>query len=192
MALETTTGSKRMGCWRVRGMGNAQCTPKWRTWSRAGRRALLPARIWRLSARGTALAALASKPRHRSRSRLFNFKLTLVCTDPDTLWGVCEYLTRSGATLSSTSRLEYASEEATEADAIVLFADDYPYDEVVKTIAALSSGLVVVVTGRAGDFSVLRGRPDLRTRVIVLSRPTWGWMLLDAVRTGTTADPEGP
>jgi hypothetical protein len=121
---------------------------------------------------------------------LFDFKLTLVSSDPDTLWGVHDYLARSGASLSSTSRLEQASEEASDADAIVLFADDYPHDAVVSTIAGLSSRLVVIVTGRGSEFEPLRARRDLRTRVIVLPRPTWGWMLLDAVRVGTSDDPE--
>lgn len=122
---------------------------------------------------------------------LFDFKLTLVSNDPDTLWGVRDYLARSGASLSSTSRLEHAS-EASDVDAIVLYADDYPHDAVVSTIARMSSRLVVIITGHSGDFEPLRARRDLRTRVIVLPRPTWGWMLLDAVRAGTSDDPEGP
>ena len=122
---------------------------------------------------------------------MFDFKLTLVSNDPDTLWGVRDYLTRSGASLSSTSRLEHASETANDADAIVLFADDYPHDAVVNTVAGLSSRLVVIITGHSHEFERLRARRDLRTRVIVLPRPTWGWMLLDAVRVGTSDEPEG-
>jgi hypothetical protein len=137
---------------------------------------------------GTGIALYRSQP--FARPRLFDFKLTLVSSDPDALWGVHDYLTRSGASLSSTSRLEHASEKASDADAIVLFADDYPQEEVVDTIARLSSRLVVIVTGRGSEFQQLRARRDLRTRIIVLPRPTWGWMLLDAVRAGTSDDPE--
>lgn len=86
--------------------------------------------------------------------------------------------------------MEHAAEEASDADAIVLFADDYPQEAVVSTVARLSARLVVIITGRSNDFEPLRARRDLRTRVIVLSRPTWGWMLLDAVRAGTSDDPE--
>jgi len=124
-----------------------------------------------------------------SRCHLFDFKLTLVSSDPDALWGVRDYLTRSGASLSSTSRLEHASEDASDADAIVLFADDYPHEAVVSAVAGFSSRLVVIITGRSNEFDQLRARQDLRTRVIVLPRPTWGWMLLEAVRAGTSNEP---
>lgn len=125
-----------------------------------------------------------------TRLRLDDLKLTLVSRDPDTLWGVHDYLTRVGASLKTTSQLEQASEAGTNSDAIVLFADEYPYEAIVSTLAELPPRLVVIVTGRTNEFEPLRNRSDLRARLVVLRRPTWGWMLLDAVRAGVSDEPE--
>ena len=133
-------------------------------------------------------------PRFRraaKRFRLFNFTLTLVSKDPATLSGVRDYLRSSVASLTSASRLEHLSEETTHKDAIVLFADDYPSDEIVRRVPGLASKLVVIVTARAHDFDALRERTDVHPRITIVSRPTWGWVLLDAIRAGMGTDPEG-
>jgi hypothetical protein len=122
---------------------------------------------------------------------MFDFKLTLVSSDRDAVRGVESYLTRSGARVSTTSRLDDALGEPADADAVVLFADDYPPSDVLRTVRQLATRLVVIVSGHEQDFAALWSDAPPTARVVVLPRPTWGWMLLDAVRSGVKRGEEG-
>jgi hypothetical protein len=109
-------------------------------------------------------------------------KLTLVSADVE------GYLTHFGARLSSTSRLsEVATEaEAFGADAVVVFADDFAPEDVRAAVRALSVRLTVIVTTERVEYEALHVEfPD----VILLPRPTWGWVLLEAVRSGVSNAP---
>jgi hypothetical protein len=115
-------------------------------------------------------------------------KLTLVSADAETLRSVEGYLTHFGARLSSTSRLsEVATEaEAFGADAVVVFADDFAPEDVRAAVRALSVRLTVIVTTERVEYEALHVEfPD----VILLPRPTWGWVLLEAVRSGVSNAP---
>jgi hypothetical protein len=115
---------------------------------------------------------------------LFNVKLTLVSPDADVVRSVADYLSHFGARLSSTSRLSEIADAAEDAgaDTVVLFADDYSPEEVRTVVRTLSLRLTVIVTSERAEYETLRGQ--CATLVIVLPRPTWGWALLEAVRSG--------
>jgi hypothetical protein len=113
---------------------------------------------------------------------LSDFKLTLVSADA--LPSVEDYLRHFGARVSSTARLGELEDiaEAAGADAVVLFADDYSPEDVRATVRGLSLRLTVIVTTDRAEYESLHG--ECRSVVIILPRPTWGWVLLEAVRSG--------
>jgi hypothetical protein len=110
--------------------------------------------------------------------------LALISNDRQTLDGVKDYFERAGARVRTTSRLDEAEETAAGTDAVVFFADDYPLEDATITLAALSARLIVVVTVEVAAFSARRARWTKAGHVIVLPRPAWGWVLLEAVHEG--------
>jgi hypothetical protein len=115
---------------------------------------------------------------------LLEVKLTLIGKDHGTMDGVQEYFLRAGARVRTTSWLEEASSCAADADAVILFADHFPRQLALKTSLELGVGTVIVVTAETGYFSIARTTERLAARFLVLRSPVWGWMLLDAVRSG--------
>ncbi len=116
---------------------------------------------------------------------MLDVKLSVIGNDRETIDGVQEYLLRAGAGVRTTAFLEEAQFCAVGADAVILFADHYPLELALRTVVELSVGLIVIVTAEVGYFSDSRTAESLAPRVVVLRRPVWGWMLLDAVRLGT-------
>jgi DNA-binding response OmpR family regulator len=114
------------------------------------------------------------------------YTLLLVSTDANALRSVEDYLVNFGARLSSTARLSETARVAEEAnaDAVILFADDYTPAEVRTTVRALSSRLAVIVATRRADYDDLT--TELPSVVTILPRPLWGWVLLDTVRAGVS------
>jgi hypothetical protein len=129
-----------------------------------------------LGTRGTHVADVARD--------MLDAKLALIGTDPGTMDGVQEYFLRAGAAVCATALLEEAHAAAAGADAVILFADHYPRQSALRTVVELCVGTVIVVTTEVGFFSVSRTEQSVAPRVLVLRGPVWGWMLLDAVRSG--------
>ncbi|MEI8258941.1 MAG: hypothetical protein WCJ30_25000 [Deltaproteobacteria bacterium] len=122
------------------------------------------------------------------RRSMLDHRITLVSSSRETVDGVREYLGRAGARLTSTGRLVDAPATSAGADAIVLFADDFPRAAALSTFAALREALpstvIVVVTEAVEEFSPAERDRAAAGRVVVLRRPAWGWMLLDALLAG--------
>jgi hypothetical protein len=116
-----------------------------------------------------------------------NLKLALVSTNRETLDGVQDYFKRVGAKLSTVPRLEDTREKANGVDVVVLFADDYPREAVLRVVGELSVKLIIVVTAEVNAYEP-RPAGDGVPRVLVLARPAWGWMLLDAARLAVSRD----
>jgi hypothetical protein len=118
------------------------------------------------------------------RSPLVDLKLTLVSADADTLLRVAQYLSHFGSRISTTSRVGDAGEVAdgAGADALVLFADDYPAEDVRAAVRTCAVRLAVIVTSHGAEFAALAADPP--GAVIILPQPTWGWVLVEALRTG--------
>lgn len=64
-------------------------------------------------------------------------KITVVSNDTETLDSVQQYLRRVGACSVITSRLKEVPTMAADADAVVLFADDYPRDAALRAFGEL-------------------------------------------------------
>lgn len=111
-----------------------------------------------------------------------DLQLALISNDRRVAAGLQRYFDRLGARASSTSDLDEAPSSTRGADAVVLFADDYPEKNPLGILAGLSAKVVVVVTSDVAAFRQAVAGTSLRSKVVVLPRPAWGWMVLDAVR----------
>ena len=120
---------------------------------------------------------------------MLNQRIAVVSTSRETLDGVQEYLRRAGARPSAVPVLEDAALAARQSDALLLFADDFPTAASLRTLDGLSIGLLVVVTQEVESFRAQSAR-WARGRVVVLRRPAWGWMLIEALRSNGSKDPE--
>jgi hypothetical protein len=119
-----------------------------------------------------------------------NVSIALASTNRETLDGVQEYFTRVGARLSNISKLDDALRATERVDVVVLFADDYPREAILKVVSELSVKLIIVVTGDVNAYAP-RAAKGGAPRVLVLARPAWGWMLLDAVRMAVPSGGRG-
>jgi hypothetical protein len=77
---------------------------------------------------------------------------------------------------------------------MVLFPDDFSTDEVLRELARLRREepgvLPLVVTGEPKRYEQVV-RADMTGRApIVIPRPAWGWLILDAIREGMRSDLE--
>jgi hypothetical protein len=72
---------------------------------------------------------------------------------------------------------------AQSAQAVIFFADDYAKEsagETLRELRARRTKVIIVVSDQVEVFTSGPGESD--GPVTVLRRPTWGWMLLDAIR----------
>ncbi len=88
-----------------------------------------------------------------------------------------------GAATYGVSALEDAPPAADHCDAVLLFADDYPPLEALRLLSTVSVKVCVVVTSRLDAADALRSAMRGPAQLVVLRRPAWGWMLLDALRS---------
>jgi|SRR6266540_6316122 len=125
---------------------------------------------------------------------MFDRKITLISNSRETLDRVHKYLERTGARLSTAARLEDALMAAATANAILFFADDYPRQDALAALASLRrtlpATLLIVVTDAVEMFTPSVRGDRTASHVIVLQRPAWAWMLVDALRAGSVN--EGP
>jgi hypothetical protein len=119
---------------------------------------------------------------------MLNQRIAVVSTSRETLDGVQEYLRRVGARPSAVPLLEDAAMAARQSDALLLFADDFPTAATLRTLDGLSIRLLVVVTQEVESFRT-QGARLARGRMVVLRRPAWGWMLVEALRGSGRKDP---
>jgi hypothetical protein len=109
-------------------------------------------------------------------------RIVVLSNSRETLDSVQEYLCRAGARPSGISLLDDAATAAREADALFFFADDFPRADALRAVSSLSVERLIVITQDVELFEAER-RHRNRCELIVLRRPAWGWMLLDALRS---------
>src|SRR6187549_584258 len=99
-----------------------------------------------------------------------------------TVQGTLDYLRRAGMNAWAV-RVDDADCE-TSRDGVVLFADDFPREVVLSALIGLrrSCTVLVIVTDDVNAFA-RRLDDDVRCgRLVVLQRPVWGWMLVEALQ----------
>jgi DNA-binding NtrC family response regulator len=111
--------------------------------------------------------------------------VTIVSDNAETLDGLETYLQRAGVATRSTRDIARAV-DLTEmvSAAVVIFPDDFAPDAVADAVANLGAKrpktLVVLVTCAPKRFA--KASPPLGATTLVVSRPAWGWTILDAIR----------
>jgi hypothetical protein len=116
-------------------------------------------------------------------------RVVVLSRTASTLEGLRHYLGERGIVADTRSRLSVGLLPA-QTSAVVLFPDDFAEAGVVRFVRRLRAGrpalLLVVVTREAEPYLALRAR-DGGTAPVVLSRPPFGWMIVDALReSGST------
>jgi len=113
-------------------------------------------------------------------------KVLIISSDDETIDGTYEYLTRVGASPQSATDLADAVGSADGVQAVIFFADDYAKESAMEALTQLrkrvAAKVVVVVSDQVEAFASI-GASEVEGCVTVLRRPTWGWMLLDAIRS---------
>jgi hypothetical protein len=115
-------------------------------------------------------------------------RLVLVSLDRETLDRVGGYFEYMGALPSCTRRFEDAEARTRDADGVLVFADDYPFDVALRFVLGLRTKVVVVVTADVARFRESLDGAGSSTNVLVLRRPAWGWKLVEAVRDGRVVE----
>lgn len=128
-----------------------------------------------------------------SKSSVSGIKVLIVSSDQETLDGTFDYLKRVGAFPRSASELTNVVGRAASAEAVIFFADDFATDRAIAVLGELRRRFVstgtIVVSDQVDHFASNRGT-SVEGPVMVLRRPTWGWMLLDAIRLQLRPGPE--
>jgi hypothetical protein len=117
-------------------------------------------------------------------------QVAIVSTNPETLDGLETYLRSVGIRARGWRRLEDCSDlTSTSTLAVILFPDDFPWEAVIATVAELATRcgttLRLLVTGQPKKYERL---VEAGEHVVVISRPVWGWTILDAIRAHADAN----
>jgi hypothetical protein len=111
-------------------------------------------------------------------------QVTIVASSSETLDGLKDYLLRAGLGARGSHDLGAAHSEP--CSALVLFPDGFSLDAVRDALERLRREkpgvLSLVITGEPERYGPLARTEGLGRPPIVMPRPAWGWMILDAIR----------
>jgi hypothetical protein len=117
-------------------------------------------------------------PRPRDGSPTLH--VTIVANNPETLDGLQEYFQRAGIDARGTRQIEGWKRTSPPCAAVVLFPDDFAFDEVKRTVGQLQRArpniLSILVSADPKRFEAVAGD------AIVIPKPAWGWTILDTIR----------
>lgn len=112
--------------------------------------------------------------------------VTVIADNPETLDSLHDYLSRVGVASNATRTLRSATLLPPAATSVVIFPDDFSVDEVVTSITALRATrprlLIVLVTSAPQRFRAALDPDERSLPPMVLPRPAFGWIILDAIR----------
>jgi hypothetical protein len=120
-----------------------------------------------------------------TRSQQSRLRVAIVSKNPETLDGLETYLRRAGVTTNCTRDIGRSAQIGSDVAAIVVFPDDFEWDDVVSALAAFARtnprALPVVVTSAPQRFEAL-SVPEGVAPPLLVPKPAWGWTILDAIR----------
>jgi hypothetical protein len=113
-------------------------------------------------------------------------QVTIVANSAETLDGLQAYLSRVG--LAARCTRELVDAHAAPCSAVVFFPDDFSREEVVRALERLwresPNVLPLVITGEPERYLRVALTEGKGRALVVMPRPAWGWMILDAIRGG--------
>lgn len=108
-------------------------------------------------------------------------RVTIVSANAETRDGLQSYLAQAEVDASTTHELAMS---APAPDAAVYFPDEYAVDTAVDALASSRKShptmIVVIVTRQPQVF--LRALAEDGGALVVVPKPAWGWVILDAIR----------
>jgi hypothetical protein len=111
----------------------------------------------------------------------------------DTVDGLSAYLERAGVVAHATRSLAGGSALPESITAVVIFPDDLRAADVSATITGLRAArpelLILLVTRMPQRFREATGSDGGAPAAIVLPRPAFGWVILDAIRSHALREP---
>ncbi|MFT3770838.1 MAG: hypothetical protein QM820_35900 [Minicystis sp.] len=126
----------------------------------------------------------------RNRRRLLH--ITVVADNPETVDGLTAYFNQADAPAHGARALREVAEMPASTTAVVLFPDDFAFTEVITTLDAIRRRrpqlLVVLVTREPHRFEAACERSGEAVPVLLLPKPSFGWSILDAVRSHAVPD----
>jgi hypothetical protein len=126
-----------------------------------------------------------------ARARAKPLFVTVVSANAETLDGLQAYLDEAGVRSRGLRALVGAAVATAATTAVVLFPDDFAPDDVDALLDRLRRArpgvLVVLVTREAQRFDAATRADGRSTPPLVLPRPSFGWVILDAVRAHASA-----
>ena len=112
--------------------------------------------------------------------------VTLIADNPETLDGLQAYLAGVGVASRTTRVLRDVALILPGSSALVLFPDDFELKDVERRLAFLRASrpelLIVLVTSLPGRFRPALDPDDRSLAAVVLPKPAFGWVILDAIR----------
>jgi len=112
--------------------------------------------------------------------------VTLIADNPETLDGLQAYLAGVGVASRTTRVLRDAALILPGSSAVVLFPDDFALKDVERRLASLRASrpelLIVLVTSLPGHFHTALAADERSLTPVVLPKPAFGWVILDAIR----------
>ncbi|HKU45204.1 MAG TPA: hypothetical protein VJR89_43895 [Polyangiales bacterium] len=110
----------------------------------------------------------------------------VIADNRETADGLHDYLNKSGFATRTSRRLHDAATLCANASALLLFPDEFDEADVLASLRALRAQnprlLLLVVTAAPQRVHAAWNPNPLAPRTVVLTKPTFGWTLLDAIR----------
>jgi hypothetical protein len=121
-----------------------------------------------------------------SQSRPQALYVTIIAGNRETMDGLQAYLQRVGVFSHTTRALGDSRMIPPASTAVVVFPDDFEVAEVIKHISTLRAArprlLILLVTSEPQRLSPVLQIDEKSVLPIVLSKPPFGWSILDAIR----------
>lgn len=140
---------------------------------------------------GLARSLLTSLVVRRSGSK--SPQVAIVADNERTLGDLQAYFERVGLASTGSREILDVLPVPSSVDVLVLFPDGYDatqVDELVSTTRRSRSKLFIILVTSAPQSFARSTQPDGQTMTpVVLSRPAFGWTIVDVIRTGTSPSP---
>ncbi|HEX9295523.1 MAG TPA: hypothetical protein VF881_06795 [Polyangiaceae bacterium] len=112
--------------------------------------------------------------------------VTIVSANEETLDGLQTYLQQAGLDARGTRQLEGGRTAESPQGAVVFFPDEFVRENVLREVRRLRRDqprvLVVLVTSEPHRFVEALDIDDKPPHPVIVPKPVWGWIILDAIR----------
>jgi hypothetical protein len=120
-----------------------------------------------------------------------SLSVTVVADNPETVDGLLAYFGEASVTTHGTRSIDDLATVSETTTAVVLFPDDFAFMDVVAAVTALRRArpriLLVLITREPHLFKLWCEPDGKAVPAVLLPKPSFGWSILDAVRSHAEA-----